>query len=93
MIYRKCIDCSFALTSRQLRIQNCKSTLFHIAVCSAVALEESNQLKFGKHPNLAENAKTMAMKNMVILQNSETCINDFEWPDKNSPSPNWTVII
>ncbi|CAG5089252.1 Oidioi.mRNA.OKI2018_I69.PAR.g12149.t1.cds [Oikopleura dioica] len=89
---RRCENCEFEIASRQLRIQNCKNTDFKIAVCSKVALEESDTLGFGVHPRLAQVSKEMKEENMVILENSHLEINDFEWPDTHTPSPNWKEI-
>jgi len=89
---RKCCSCSVVLCSRQLRIQNCSSTTFRIAVCSAVALEDSSELKFGTHPELESRARAMASKQMKILDRSHVAINDFEWPDRTAPSPNWCEV-
>lgn len=75
-----------------VRIQNCKNTDFKIAVCSKVALEESDTLGFGVHPRLGEVSKEMLEDKMVILEKSHLEINDFEWPDTHTPSPNWKEI-
>jgi len=89
---RKCNDCMFTLCSRQLRIKNCESTTFKIAICSAVALEESQNLKFMNHPEIESKTNQMGERNMKVLIDSKNEINDFEWPDKSTPSPNWTSI-
>jgi len=89
---RRCENSEFEIASRQLRIQNCKNTDFKIAVCSKVALEESDTLGFGVHPRLVEVSKEMLEDKMVILEKSHLEINDFEWPDTHTPSPNWKEI-
>ena len=34
----------------------------------------------------------MAEKSMAIMDDSFKQINDFEWPDTSTPSPNWKEI-
>ncbi|CBY42820.1 unnamed protein product [Oikopleura dioica] len=49
-------------------------------------------LCFGVHPRLGEVSKEMLEDKMVILEKSHLEINDFEWPDTHTPSPNWKEI-
>lgn len=89
---RRCEDCEFQIATRQLRIQNSRRTNFWIAVCSKVALEESDGLGFGAHPNLEKVTAIMEDVQMHLLPSSHLEINDFEWPDTHTPSPNWREI-
>jgi len=85
--------CETILTSRQLRIKNCHDSTLKVSVCSKIALEESTGLKFGRNPNEKEHEAKMAEKGMTIMNNSFKQINDFEWPDTSTPSPNWSALL
>jgi len=90
---RDASKCRVQLTSRQLRICNCHHTRFAVAVCSKIALEESDELVFGPHPAEQEHSIKMAEQGMKIMVDSFKEINDFEWPDTSTPSPNWCVNL
>ena len=44
------------------------------------------------HPEIESKTNQMGERNMKVLIDSKNEINDFEWPDKTTPSPNWTSI-
>jgi len=81
--------CELFLTSRQLRIRNVTKSRFHVAVCSKIALEESNELIFGKNKREDQHKEIMKQSNMTLMVDSYKEINDFEWPDPSTPSPHW----
>ena len=84
-------ECKVSLTSRQLRIRNVRNTRFCVAVCSKIALEESNGLIFSRNPNEDEHQTIMKESKMTLMKDSYKEINDFEWPDPSTPSPHWTA--
>lgn len=84
-------DCNVSLTSRQLRIRNVNNSRFYVAVCSKIALEESNGLIFSRNPKEAEHQEIMKKSKMNLMTDSFKEINDFEWPDSSRPSPHWTA--
>jgi len=84
-------DCKVSLTSRQLRIRNVNNTRFYVAVCSKIALEESNGLIFSRNPKEDQHQQIMKESKMTLMTDSFKEINDFEWPDPSTPSPHWTA--
>ena len=90
-VKRDSSDCKVSLTSRQLRIRNVNNTRFYVAVCSKIALEESNGLIFSRNPKEDEHQQIMKESKMTLMTDSFKEINDFEWPDPSTPSPHWTA--
>eukprot|EP01132_Coremiostelium_polycephalum_P004080 gene4080-5108_t len=98
-----CINTTFILVSRQIRIHYCKDCEFYILTKSIPIIEGCNGMKFSYFP-WNEISKDNDERKQVYIDSgfdfSSTPdyfdnykkINDFDWLQPNKQSPNWELI-
>uniref|UniRef100_A0A915HF08 C-CAP/cofactor C-like domain-containing protein n=1 Tax=Romanomermis culicivorax TaxID=13658 RepID=A0A915HF08_ROMCU len=84
-------SCTFCVAGQQFRIHDSEKCDFYILVTSRAIVENCRDLRFAPYELKIEKS-TYEKAGLNLRTNFWDKVNDFDWPSKNRPSPNWRVL-